>query len=232
MKTFRPSALRGRAASTATLAAAAVLALSLTGCGNDTSGAAQDAPTSRATTSDVPASETTTEPAPAVEDSSAAVGPSLSSLGRRDEDPRIDFPGEPAVFPDGSSAFSDGETLTVTTNAEERVSMKLPTSAEGWFHGTTVFLGDAGTGYLVTQSGGEYLNTFLAVLDDGELYVAATDDEVAFGQFAGEGPRFETYTTDAGNHLVTVIDDQGPDGETEHYEWTVEDRTLVPTLLS
>lgn len=212
----------------ATVAATAVLALGLVGCGTEQSAGPERVRTPVAP----PSSSAPSSPsAPPSSPPSAPPAPAPADLGPRDREPRIDFPGVEAVFPDGSSAASDGEVLVVTTPAEEKASVDLPTSAEGWFLGTSVDLGDAGTGYVVSQSGGEYLRTFLAVLDDGELYLPEPDDEVVFGQWAGEGPRFETWTSGGGAHLLTRIED-GPDGRDRVYEWTVRDRRMVPTLVS
>lgn len=209
-----------------TLISAAALStlLLLVGCDTDDRPADATDPTTSATS---PSASS-----PSASSPSEDPAPSLSSLGDKDDLGRVDFPGSDVVFADSSSARSDGTTFSVTTAAEETVSIALPTESEGWIYDVSVDLGDAGTGYMVTQSGGEYINTFLVVLDDGELYLPESDDEVVFGQFAGEGPYFETFTTDGGAHLVTQVDDQGPSGETEFYAWSVEDRTLVPTLLS
>lgn len=215
-----------RAAATCGLSAA-LLVLGLTGC-DDTLRAAPAADTASdqsAPRSSEEASEPPSDPAPTSD------GRTLADLGPRDTAPRVEFPGPDAVFPDGSSAGSDGATFRVTTPAEESFSVALPTEAEGWVLGTSVHLGDAGIGYVVSQSGGEYLHTFLVVLDDGELYIAEHSDDVVFGQFAGEGPFFETFTTDDGNHLVTTVED-APDGGAVSYEWAVRDRVLVPTRLA
>lgn len=205
--------------------AGALLTLALTGCGGASADQAAG-PTADPTPEPAGTSSAAPAPAPAAPDPTATVA--LADLGTRDPDDRLAFPGVAAAFPDGSSASSDGRTLVVTTAAEETRTLELPTQAEGWFHGTTVDLGDDGIGYLVTQSGGEFLSSFLVVLDDGELYVAEPGTEAAFGVWAGEGPEFETFTTDDGAHLVTTVQD----GAARSHEWTVEDRALVATPLS
>jgi hypothetical protein len=237
METCFPFARRGRAASASALAAA-VLVLSLTGCGDDTAGddqaAPSDSPTPSAASS--PSEEPTSEPAgdtePASDDAADDDGGTPGGVGTKDEMERFEFPGADVVFADSGSASSDGKTFTVTTPAEETISIDLPTEAEGWIYDATIDLGDAGTGYMVTQAGGDSSTTFLVVLDDGEPYYPQPDADVIFGQFSGEGPFFETYTTDDGVHLVTHLKD-APSGATEeYYEWTIKDRKMVPTLLS
>ncbi|MCW2816054.1 MAG: hypothetical protein JWN84_3509 [Nocardioides sp.] len=235
MNTSVRLARRGSAAATSALAAT-VLTLGLTGCGDDPATADNPAPTAPSTSTSAttsPSEElTTAAPEPTSDDDPDGSSATPSSLGMQDDAPQVDFPGVAAAFSDGSSAAVDGRTLIVTTAAEETATLKLPTESEGYFLGTSVDLDDAGTGYVLTQSGGEYLRTFLVVLDDGELYLPEPDDEVVFGQFAGEGPFFETYTTDDGAHLVTHLEDAPTGAANEYYEWTVEDRQMVPTLLT
>jgi hypothetical protein len=238
MTSSLPLARRGRAVATSALAAA-VLALSLAACGDDAPDAAAEAdqfsvpPTSSAPSPSSTDAETDAEPevetdaeteAPPEDDAPAT----LSSLGTKDKMKRVDIPGDGAVFADSSSARSDGRTFFVTTAAEEKFSVALPTEAEGWIYDVAIDLGGAGTGYLVTQSGGEFTTTFLVVLDDGELYLPEPDDDVPLGQFVGEGPFFENYTTDAGAHLVTHVKDGGD----RYYEWSVQDRRLVATKVA
>lgn len=250
MKINLPFDRRGHSATAATSAlAAAVCALSLAGCGdqNVAQGAASDeAPIASAAPASLPsvlpragASDDSTVAPEADTNAEAELevarddSVALSDLGPQDDAPTINFPGAEAIFSDGSSASSDGMTLNVTTAAKKSFSFELPTNSGGFFYGTTVSLEDAGMGYMITQTGGEYLYTFLVVLKDGNLYLPKFDDEVTFGQFAGEGPFFETYTTNDGDHLVTKVENSGRSGDdTAYYEWAVEDGRLVPTQLS
>lgn len=107
---------------------------------------------------------------------------------------------------DETVTFDDGTDVTVEDDAVEvsvdgtRSRASLPNEAEGGVARFPVELAQAGTGYLVEQSGGEFSDLSVVVVPDGKAVLVDEPEDVPFGYQGDEvnGVLAQTWTTGGG----------------------------------